>query len=128
VRGVVKWALLFVGGGIGAMARIALATVVQTRVGSAFPWGVLAVNWVGCLAIGALVAAADERRVLSPGARELLVAGVLGGFTTFSAFGFDTWQLMSEGHVAAAVANVLASVIGGVVAVALGVQLVRALT
>ena len=128
VRGVVRWVALFVGGGIGAVARIALAACVQARAGGTFPWGVLAVNWVGCLAIGALVAAADERRLLGPGARELLIAGVLGGFTTFSAFGFDTWQLMSEGQLAAALANVLASVLGGVLAVALGVQLVRALT
>jgi CrcB protein len=119
--------LLFVGGGIGAMARIALATAVQARAGSAFPWGVLAVNWVGCFAIGALVAAADHQRALSPGAREFLIAGVLGGFTTFSAFGFDTWQLLAEGQTAAALANALASVVGGVVAVAIGFQLARGL-
>jgi CrcB protein len=52
---------------------------------------------------------------------------VLGGFTTFSAFGFDTWSLLADGRSGAALANALGSVAGGIVAVAAGVQLARAL-
>jgi CrcB protein len=123
----VKWGLLFVGGGIGAVARFALSAWVQARAATEFPWGVLAVNLAGCFAIGVLVEAADEHHLLGPGAREFLVAGVLGGFTTFSAFGFDTWSLLADGRSGAALANALGSVAGGIVAVAAGVQLARAL-
>lgn len=121
------WLWIFLGGGLGAVGRAGLSAFVQARTDGAFPWGVLAVNWLGCLAIGALVIAGDEHHWLAPQARELLVVGVLGGFTTFSAFGFDTWTLLDAGEAAAALANALASVVGGVVAVALGVGLARAL-
>jgi CrcB protein len=122
-----KWGLLFAGGGIGAVARFALSAFVQARAATEFPWGVLAVNLAGCFAIGVLVEAADEHHLFGPGAREFLVAGVLGGFTTFSAFGFDTWSLLADGRSGAALANALGSVAGGIVAVAAGVQLARAL-
>lgn len=130
VRGLMQWVLLFLGGGLGAVARYALSVGVQGRLETfhgTFPWGVLAVNGLGCFAIGLVVIAGDEHRWLGPGAREFLVAGLLGGFTTFSAFGFDTWRLLAAGENLAAFANVAASVGGGLAAVALGVAAARAL-
>jgi len=121
------WLWIFVGGGIGAVCRAGLSALVQARVDGTFPWGVLAVNWLGCLAIGALVIAGEEHHWLTPPLRELLVMGVLGGFTTFSAFGFDTWALLGAGETGAAVANAVGSVVGGVAAVGLGAWGVRAL-
>ena len=120
-----KWLLLFLGGGLGAALRFALATWVDQRAEVPFPWGTLAVNAIGCFAIGLLATFADEHHVLSAGARLFLVAGVLGGFTTFSTFGLETWQLIEDRAVWMAAANVLGSVVVGLAAVILGVLVAR---
>jgi CrcB protein len=123
----VKWFLLFIGGGLGASLRFALATWVDLRAPVAFPWGTLAVNAAGCFAIGLLATFADEHHVLSPGARLFLVAGVLGGFTTFSTFGLETWTLVEDGELPLALANAVGSVVVGLVAVVAGVLIARQL-
>jgi len=123
----VKWLLLFVGGGLGASLRFALATWVDQRLPVSFPWGTLAVNAAGCFAIGLLATFADEHHVLTPGLRLFLVAGVLGGFTTFSTFGLETWQLVEDRAMLAAAANALGSVALGLLAVILGVLIAREL-
>jgi CrcB protein len=90
---------------------------VQSRSASLFPFGTLAVNVLGCLLIGALMALAVERESLSPNLRLLLVTGVLGGFTTFSAFGYETLALaMIERQPLLALANVATEVVLGLVA------------
>lgn len=126
-----QWLLLFAGGGLGAVLRYALSLFVQARAGGgadgAFPWGILAVNLIGCFAIGALVTAGEEHHSLGPPAREFLVVGLLGGFTTFSAFGFDTWQLVRDGAGGAALLNVVGNVVGGLLAVVAGAGAARAL-
>jgi fluoride exporter len=124
----VKWVLLFVGGGLGSALRFGLSLAVDARLGPRFPfpWGTLAVNLSGCFAIGVLATLADTR-VISPSARLFLVTGLLGGFTTFSAFGMETFQLLQDGRAAAAAANAAASVTAGVLAVAAGAWLTRAL-
>jgi CrcB protein len=123
----VKWWLLFVGGGIGAALRFALATWVDQRLGPPFPWGTFAVNASGCFAVGLIATLADEGGWLSPAARLFMVAGVLGGFTTFSTFGLESWRLLTEGETVAALANLAASVGGGLAAVVAGVLCGRAL-
>jgi CrcB protein len=123
----VKWLLLFLGGGVGASLRFALAAWVDQRAGVAFPWGTLAVNAAGCFAIGVLATVADEHRLLTPALRLFLVAGLLGGFTTFSTFGLETWQLVADRHLVAALFNVFASVALGLLGVVLGVVLARQL-
>ena len=120
-----RWGLLFAAGGAGALLRYGLAGLVQARAGDAFPWGTFAVNASGCLLIGLLATLADERGLLQPGARFLLLTGVLGGFTTFSAFGIETWRLLEEGRALVSLAYSLGSVLVGVAAVALGVVLGR---
>jgi CrcB protein len=122
-----KWLLVFVGGGIGAMLRVAAALWVDQRLGPPFPWGTLAVNVTGCFAVGLVATLADERALLSPPARLFLLAGVLGGYTTFSTFGLETWRLLAEGEALAAVGNAAASLAGGLVAVVAGVLAGRAL-
>jgi len=121
-----KWWLLFAGGGVGTVLRYAVGVWVGARTGPGFPWGTFAVNLIGCFAIGVLATLADARWI-SPAARLTLVTGVLGGFTTFSAFGLETWQLAAEGRAGLALANALASVVCGLVAVALGVAITRPL-
>ena len=121
-----QWWWLFVGGGLGAVARFWLGAFVLERAGEGFPWGTLVVNWSGCLAIGvaaALFAAAPH----PPALRLFLVTGVLGGFTTFSAFGLETVELWAAGEPAQAALYVVGSVAGGLVAVALGLGAARAL-
>ena len=116
---------IFLGGGVGALLRFGLAGVVQARAGESFPWGTLVVNVVGCFAIGVLATAFEERSVLSPELRVALLVGVLGGFTTFSTFGLETWRLLEDAELARALANVLGSVAAGLVAVVLGVIVTR---
>jgi CrcB protein len=85
------------------------------------------VNVVGCLAIGAFMGAAQSRDWLLGPARLLVVTGFLGGFTTFSTFGLETWELVEDGLVGFAAANAAASVGVGIAAVVAGVQLTRQL-
>ena len=117
---------MFIGGGLGAVARWALSTWVTTRAGSAFPWGTLLVNVLGCLAIGALVGWLADKHTLGPTPRLLLVTGLLGGFTTFSTFGLETWQLIEEGRGHLAASYAVASLVAGVTGVVLGLWSTRA--
>ncbi len=120
-----KWLLLLLGGGFGAMLRFALALWIDERVGVHFPWGTLAVNVAGCFWIGVVATLADEHTLVSPALRLFLVTGLLGGFTTFSAFGMETWQLLEDGHALTAMGNAMANVVAGLAAVIAGVAITR---
>jgi len=109
------------------MLRFALALWVDERLPSVFPWGTLAVNAAGCFLIGVLATLADVRGGVAPGVRLFLVAGLLGGFTTFSTFGLETWRLVEDGRWPLAAANAVGSVALGLVAVIVGVVLAREL-
>lgn len=85
-----------------------------------FPYGTLSVNVLGCLVIGLLGGAADSRNVLGPNVRLVVILGVLGGFTTFSTFGYETLALLRDGEGLRAGANVLVSVFACLAAVWLG--------
>lgn len=122
-----KWLTLLLGGGLGAVLRFSMALWVDQRLGVHFPWGTLAVNVVGCFAIGVVATLADEHTLVSPTLRLFLVTGVLGGFTTFSAFGMETFQLLEDGHALAALANAVGSVVAGLAAVVAGVAITRQL-
>lgn len=87
--------LVFVGGGIGSMCRYALATAVQRSVPGPFPAGTFLVNLIGCFAIGLVGALGLERAAISPEARLFIMVGVLGGFTTFSSFAWETLGLLT---------------------------------
>ncbi|MFN8586253.1 MAG: fluoride efflux transporter CrcB [Candidatus Eisenbacteria bacterium] len=109
--------LVALGGAAGSVLRWSVAAAVQRATqGAIVPWGTLAVNVAGSLAIGALLALADERGVLAPDMRLLLVTGVLGGFTTFSAFSGETLALLREGHGGVALLYAAGSVVLGVAA------------
>lgn len=99
--------LVGTGGFIGSVSRYYLGGWVLHHSGATrFPLATLTVNLLGCLVIGVLAGAAEVGHVLSPGARLLLFTGVLGGFTTFSAFGYETYFLGREHSWAAALLNV----------------------
>ncbi len=103
-------ALVFLGGGIGAVARYALQGLVYRFLTATFPYGTLAVNIVGSFLIGFLMSFFEERFLVAPALRIFLTIGVLGGFTTFSSFSYETVMLLRTGSYALGLANVLASV------------------
>ena len=118
--------LIFLGGGLGSVARWLASGLVATRFGEAFPWGTLVVNVVGSAIIGVLAAFGDSARLGLPAeARLFLMVGVLGGFTTFSSFSLQTLRLMQDGDWLRAAGNVLLSVAVCLVAVAAGYRLAR---
>lgn len=115
------------GGALGSVARFASTEWVQLRWPSSFPWGTLLVNALGSLIIGALAAVSESSRwTLSLVARQFLLIGVLGGFTTFSSFSLQTLMLMRSGAVLTAGLNVLASVALCLVAAWCGFALISA--
>jgi CrcB protein len=120
-----RWLAVFLGGGLGALLRFAFGGFVQQETGSFFPWGTFAVNASGCLAIGILATLLEERSLLAPAWRLFLLVGVLGGYTTFSSFGLETWRLIEAGDWLRAAANAAGSVVVGLTAVAGGVTLAR---
>lgn len=119
--------LIAAAGACGVLARYGLAGLAHRAFRGTFPVGTLTVNLLGCLLIGLLMHAVIDRQTVGPTARLALGIGFLGGFTTFSAFGFETFELLRGGSYRLALANVAANVIGGVLAVWLGFVLPRAL-
>lgn len=116
-----------VGGFLGSVARYLTGVLVLRVFGARlFPLATLAVNVVGCLLIGLLLGLAEGERVERQEMRLFLIVGVLGGFTTFSTFGYDTFALLRAGNIALATANVLANVLLGLAAVWLGVMAAKA--
>ncbi|MGA9120889.1 MAG: fluoride efflux transporter CrcB [Bacteroidota bacterium] len=97
--------VVFAGGGIGACARYLMQGLVYRWTGTGFPYGTLAVNVLGSLIIGLLMASMEERFLVNPSVRLFLTVGILGGFTTFSSFSYETIALFLEGSIAAALAN-----------------------
>lgn len=114
------------GGAGGALLRYGISGVAYRLLGETFPWGTLAVNLMGCFLIG-LLWGISERTPLSPNASIFLFTGILGGFTTFSTFGLETFSLFRDGEVMLGLVNVLASNVAGLVAVTLGFVLARLL-
>lgn len=110
-----------VGGAGGALARYALAGWIQDRAGFGFPWGTLVVNVLGCLLIGFAMRYLEALRV-GPEVRALVAVGVLGGFTTFSTFGYETVALMEDGAWGRAGGYAVGSFVLGIVAVYIGIS------
>ncbi len=96
---------VFVGGGLGACARYLLQGAVYRWTGTGFPYGTLVVNVLGCLVIGVLMTSFEDRFLVGSTVRLFLTVGILGGFTTFSSFSYETIALFLEGSVAAGLAN-----------------------
>jgi len=120
----VLWVWLFVMGGVGAVTRVGVAFLVPGRF---WPWGTFIVNLVGCLLIGLLFHVFQKRQV-DPMLELAVISGLLGGLTTFSAFGLETWRMAGEGRLLAAALYAMASVVLGIAAVGLGLQLGRLAT
>lgn len=113
--------IVALGGAIGSVARYKLSGyVLQHTIDWRFPAGTFVVNVAGCLVAGILAGLAEKHHVLSADTRLFLFTGVLGGFTTFSAFGLETMFLLKRGDLLVAGANVVLSVVAGLAALWLG--------
>jgi fluoride exporter len=119
-----RLAVVFLGGGLGASLR-AIMLAWLSPAGASFP--VLLINLLGAFALGVVFVLADEAGILGTEARFFLAVGVLGGFTTFSTFGWGTDLLVAHHAADQAVEYVVASVGGGVAAVAAGLAAGREL-
>jgi fluoride exporter len=108
--------LVAVGGAIGAVARYLLGGAVHRLMPGFFPYGTFVVNLVGCLVFGLLVGLGESRFVIGPATRAFALIGVLGGFTTFSSFTFESFELLRGGQALSAATNVAGQVILGFVA------------
>jgi CrcB protein len=103
------------GGAIGSMARYLISSAVLRATGTLFPAGTFAVNVVGCFAFGLIAGAAEQRVQLAPELRMFLLVGVLGGFTTFSSYAFESFGLIRDGQAAWAAINIVGQVVAGLV-------------
>lgn len=116
------------GAAVGANLRYSLSLWAAQRLGTNWPYGTFIINVLGCLVIGALLTLAATKLPLSEPVRLLLVTGLLGGFTTFSSFGYESYTLITSGNWLGAGLYVGASVIVGLLAVFLGAGLARLIT
>jgi len=118
-----------IGGLLGSLVRYKLGGwVLHHTAGWRFPMSTFVVNLVGCALVGMLVGIVEQRHELSPAARLFLITGFCGGFTTFSAFGFETVYLLRRHEAAWAFTNVVLSVAAGLAAVWLGWRSIELLT
>lgn len=113
------------GAAIGANLRYGLSTWAAQRLGATWPYGTFLVNVLGCLVIGMLLTLAATRLTLSEPLRLFLVTGLLGGFTTFSTFGYESFILITRGDWLGAGLYIGGSMVIGLAAVFLGASLVR---
>lgn len=118
------YALVALGGALGAMARVVVGDFFTRRYGTSWPWGTLVINVSGCFAIGLLVGVISARQ-LHPGWRYLLPIGFVGAYTTFSTFALETERLVAQGAWNGAAAYVLISNVVGYFAVVCGAGLAR---
>ena len=105
--------LIAIGGAVGSVCRYLLSSAVLRASEAVFPAGTFVVNVVGCLVFGAIAGATQERMSISPEARALLLAGLLGGFTTFSSYMNESFVLVREGQFLWAGLNLSGQVIAG---------------
>lgn len=119
--------LVAAAGGIGTLLRWGVALGVQRVTGASFPWGVFAVNMLGCLLFGLVVALADEKQWLGTGTKFVALTGFMGAFTTFSTFAFDSATMYRDGAWIMLAANLIGQNALGVVCVLAGMRLGQAL-
>jgi CrcB protein len=112
-----KWLLIAGGGALGSVLRYAIQGWVQRAADGSFPAGTLAVNVIGCAAIGFLTALFTGPFLIREEYRIGLTVGILGGFTTFSTFGLESFTLMNAGQLGLMALNIILSCVLGLIAV-----------
>ncbi|MAG92872.1 MAG: fluoride efflux transporter CrcB [Planctomycetaceae bacterium] len=112
------------GGFLGALARYGLSGLVHRQLPlTTFPYGTLVVNLLGCLAIGVIAGLVESRQLFGPEMRTFVLIGILGAFTTFSTFGYETFAMIRDSEYLRAVVNVGIHVVFGLALVWLGFAL-----
>ena len=125
MKPLLAFGLVGIGGALGSMLRYAIAILSIERIGPGFPWHTAAINIVGSFLIGIVAIYSQSSIGLSPYVSAFAMVGVLGGFTTFSTFSYDTVTLLSDGVPATALAYCCGSVILGVLGAMAGMGLAR---
>ena len=125
LRKMLKLLAVGLGGFVGASARYSLSDWIGSRWGTKFPWSTLAVNVLGCLLIGVFLGWISSRETGSRTGELFLVPGILGSLTTFSTFGHETIKLVHDGALGSALGNIALNVVVGLVAVSVGLALMR---
>lgn len=122
----IKILLIGLAGFAGTIGRYWLSGVVARRYGETFPLGTLTVNLVGCFLVGLLFYLMQERYVVNQNVRSMVLIGLLGGFTTFSSFGLQTFTLLQDREMALALVNFAVSNVMGLFLVWAGYTLAKA--
>jgi CrcB protein len=117
--------LIGVAGLAGTLLRFWISGFVARRAGETFPWGTMVVNIVGCLLAGAIFNLTEDRMLISPTFRAVILVGLLGGFTTFSSYGLQTFVLLRDGELGMATLNVVVSNVVGLMMVWVGYGLMK---
>jgi CrcB protein len=102
--------LVFLGGGLGSIARFGIGAFVGSNFKSVFPIATFCSNVISCLILALTIVFFSERLISNPSLRMFIIVGFCGGFSTFSTFSFETLELMRSGNVMIAVANILISI------------------
>lgn len=123
----IRMLTLGIGGFLGAVGRYWLSGIVYRLLGSNFPYGTLFVNVLGCFLLGLSASLTEERFLVGPTMRAFLNIGLLGAFTTFSTFSYETVELLRIGNHLPAMANVAVSLLTGLAAVYIGMVVARLL-
>jgi CrcB protein len=112
---------------VGTLIRYWLSGFATRQYAETFPWGTLAVNLIGCFLAGALYHLVEERFLISPSVRAVIFIGLLGGFTTFSSYGLQTFTLLRDGEIGLATLNIAVSNVLGLLLVWVGYVAFKAL-
>lgn len=125
----VTYLWIAIGGALGSVARYGCSSLAARWIGETFPWGTLIVNVAGSFVIGffAILTGPDGRVIVAPDARQFVMVGICGGYTTFSSFSLQTLNLLRDGDMVGAGTNVAASVAACMAAVWLGAALASGL-
>jgi len=122
----IRYLSVLAGGALGTGLRYSLSTLIYSTIKEpTFPYSNLLINVSGSLMIGILAELFDTRLLVSPTVRIALLTGVLGGYTTFSSFSYETYSLLRDGEVCRGIVNAAGSVLLGLVAVWLGVRIAQ---
>ena len=122
-----KTILIGLAGLAGTLLRYWLSGLVARQYGETFPWGTVAVNLLGCLVTGAVFNLTEERFLVHPTLRTVILIGLMGGFTTFSSYGLQTFTLLRDGDFGLATLNIGISNALGLLMVWAGYALVKVL-
>ncbi len=122
-----KTILIGLAGLIGTLLRYWLSGLVARQYGETFPWGTMAVNLSGCFVAGVIFYLTEERFLVNPTLRTVIMIGLLGGFTTFSSYGLQTFTLLRDGELGLATLNIGVSNLLGLIMVWTGYVIAKAL-